>query len=100
MLALLICLLVLLTSATSQAVTAGLQNIIPNKYIVTFKRGISSRDIDLHLQSVSNIHARTLEHYPPLAGIERRYNISTFQGYAGAFSNEIITEIRASPVVS
>lgn len=99
MMALLIYLFVLVTSAASRAVDIGSDDILPDKYIVTFKRGASFSDVDSHLASVNDIHARSLEHHPSLAGIERKYNISTFQGYAGAFCDETIAEIRASPFV-
>lgn len=101
MMAFLTFLLVLLASVASRAASIGSnKDIIPNSYIVTFKRGVVSSDIDSHFALLNNIHARSLDRHPPLAGVERRYNISTFQGYAGAFSDETIAEIRASPLVS
>lgn len=72
---------------------------IPNKFIVTLKEDIASSEKESHLAWVSEVHARSLGRRD-LAGVEKTYNISSFQGYAGTFDEATIEEIKASPEVS
>lgn len=71
---------------------------IPNKFIVTLKEDIAASEKESHLSWVSKVHARSLGRRD-LAGVEKTYNISTFQGYAGTFDDATIEEIKASPEV-
>lgn len=71
---------------------------IPNKYIVTLKEDVAAADVQSHLNWVGEVHARSLGRRQ-LPGVEKTYNISTFQGYAGAFDDATIAEIEASPEV-
>lgn len=77
--------------------------VIPDKYIVTFKKGVSQADIDAHASWVSSVQAvnsargfATAE--PP--GLERMFNIHDFNAYAGSFDRQTVEEIKASPAVS
>lgn len=72
---------------------------IPNKYIVTLKEDVAPTDVESHLTWVNEVHARSLARRQ-LPGVEKTYNISSFQGYAGAFDDATISEIEASPEVS
>lgn len=72
---------------------------IPNKFIVTLKEGIASSEKESHLTWVNDVHARSLARRQ-LAGVEKTYNISTFQGYAGSFDEATIEQIKSSPEVS
>ncbi|KAF3764129.1 hypothetical protein M406DRAFT_62573 [Cryphonectria parasitica EP155] len=76
-------------------ILATLPDIIPNKYIVTLKQHIPTSHVDQHHAWVTEIHSRSLD-ADILAGIERRYNISGFQGYAGSFDDATIQRIRDS----
>ncbi|KAJ1565308.1 serine protease [Nowakowskiella sp. JEL0078] len=63
--------------------------IIPESYIVIFKKGVSSDD--------------AAKHYSQNYGIKRVYDFgdkSNFRGYSGKFTNEQLAEIRSNPVVS
>lgn len=72
--------------------------VIPNQYIITLKDTITN--LDSHLTWVHRIHARSLGRRElGLAGVEETYNIPNFKGYAGAFDNDIIAEIKANPQV-
>lgn len=86
-------------SAAPTPVNARASEPIPNKFIVTLKEGIASTDRESHLAWVSDVHAQSLGRRQ-LAGVEKTYNISTFQGYAGSFDEATIEEIKASPEVS
>lgn len=82
-----------------ESTASGPTNIIPNKYIVTLRNGISSDDKEEHITWVNGIQARSLE-YHDLAGIERNYSIANFQAYAGAFNKATIARVKNSPDVS
>lgn len=69
---------------------------IPDKYIITLKEDAA---VESHLTWVSEVHARSLARRD-LPGVEKTYNISAFQGYAGAFDEATIAEIEASPEVT
>ncbi|EAW10612.1 S8 family peptidase [Aspergillus clavatus NRRL 1] len=80
-------------------------NIIPGKYIITFKSGIDTAAIESHTAWASNIHKRNLERrglvggeFP--AGIERKFKIKDFAAYAGSFDPATIEEIRNSEDVA
>lgn len=77
--------------------------IIPDKYVVTFKNGVSQAAIDAHTSWVSSVQAvnaargfATAE--PP--GVERVININNFNAYTGSFDQQTVEEIRSSPDVS
>lgn len=72
---------------------------IPNKYIITLKEDVAAADVESHLAWVGDVHARSLSRRQ-LPGVEKTYNISAFQGYAGAFDEATISEIEASPEVT
>lgn len=71
---------------------------IPNKYIITLKEAVAPAEIESHLAWVGEVHARSLSRRQ-LPGVEKTYNISTFQGYAGSFDEATISEIESSPEV-
>lgn len=69
---------------------------IPGKYIVTLKE---TADVESHLGWVKDVHARSLGRRD-LAGVEKTFNISDFNGYSGAFDDATIEEIKANDAVS
>lgn len=85
-------------AAAPAPITPRAAQAIPNKFIVTLKEDIASSEKESHLAWVGEVHARSLGRRD-LAGVEKTYNISTFQGYAGTFDEATIEEIKASPEV-
>ncbi|KAK3386004.1 peptidase S8/S53 domain-containing protein [Podospora didyma] len=73
--------------------------IVPNKYIITLKPGVSVSDIDTHLNWVRDVHARSLSRRDTV-GIENLYSIRDFNAYAGTFDAATINEIRHSDQAS
>lgn len=71
---------------------------VPNKFIVTLKEG-ASIDTDSHLAWVNDIHARSLTKRGT-AGVEKTYNIHTWNAYAGEFDAETLEQIKSNPDVS
>lgn len=69
---------------------------IPGKYIVTLKE---TADVESHLGWVKDVHARSLGRRE-LAGVEKTFNISDFNGYSGSFDDATIEEIKANDAVS
>lgn len=70
---------------------------VPNKFIVTLKEG-ASVDTDSHLTWVNDLHRRSLTKRNT-AGVEKTYNIHTWNAYAGEFDEETIEQIKSSPDV-
>ncbi|RDW65929.1 S8 family peptidase [Aspergillus mulundensis] len=78
---------------------------VPGKYIVTFKSGIQTEQIDAHTTWASNVHKRNLERRglaerDQYSGIEKNYKINKFAGYSGSFDDATIEEIRNSAEVA
>lgn len=71
---------------------------VENKYIITLKSGVTSRDIESHLSWVGDVHKRSFGRRD-LAGVEKTYDIGDFHGYAGNFDEATIEEIKSSPDV-
>ncbi|KAJ2895786.1 hypothetical protein MKZ38_006179 [Zalerion maritima] len=93
----------LLALATAAPVTQEKRaNIVPGKYIVTLKSGLSTRDLESHLGWVDDVHKRSLGKRDGISnGIEKKFNIdSDFSGYAGTFDEETIAQIKEDPNAS
>ncbi|KAB8232312.1 subtilisin-like protein [Aspergillus alliaceus] len=78
---------------------------LPGKYIVAFKSGLEEAKIQEHTTWATNLHQRSLERRDvaagdPPAGIERKYKINKFAGYAGSFDDATIEEIRKNEDVA
>ncbi|PTB61741.1 serine proteinase [Trichoderma citrinoviride] len=80
------------------AVNHKLPEAVPNKFIVTLKDG-ASVDADSHLTWVKDLHRRSLGKRNT-AGVEKTYNIDTWNAYAGEFDEETVEQIKASPDVA
>lgn len=77
-------------------------DVIPGKYIVTLKDGV---DTTMHTSWVNGVVRRSLERRDGAegdepAGVEKTYDINTFKGYAGAFDDATLNEIKSSPDVA
>ncbi|KAI1475039.1 hypothetical protein K445DRAFT_72960 [Daldinia sp. EC12] len=75
------------------------KEIIPNKYIVTLKEGVTSADFKSHVNWARSVHARSLNKRDT-AGVEREYNIASFNAYAGEFDEETLEQIKNHPDVA
>ena len=76
------------------------QEVIPGKYIVTLKEGISAEAVDSHLSWVTDVHKRSLSKRSTV-GVEKTYGIGKdFNGYAGEFDESTLDEIKKNPDVS
>ncbi|KAI8962589.1 alkaline proteinase [Daldinia sp. FL1419] len=82
------------TPATQQK-----KEIIPNKYIVTLKDGVTSEDFKSHVNWARSVHARSLNKRDTV-GVEREYQINKFNAYAGEFDAETLEQIKSHPDVA
>ncbi|KAI8931532.1 hypothetical protein NX059_011189 [Plenodomus lindquistii] len=76
--------------------------LIPGKYIVQLKPETDIAAIAAHHNTVRAIHARNLARRADgeeSAGIEREYEFGDFKGYAGAFDDKTVEELKALPEV-
>lgn len=69
---------------------------IPGKYIVTLKPEV---DAGSHITWVNGIQARNLRRQDAASGVTNSYAFKSFSGYAGAFDDATIEEIRNSAEV-
>lgn len=80
------------------AATQQKREVIPNKYIVTLKEGITSDDFKSHLNWARDVHARSLSKRGT-TGVSHEYQINTFNAYAGEFDEETLEQIKSNPDV-
>lgn len=82
-------------------------DIVPGKYIVTFKPGVIATQFDLHMNWVRDIHARSVRkraagktiNEAVKAGVDKVW-FNNFKGYSGEFDDETIATISKSNTVS
>ncbi|KAL7620538.1 hypothetical protein AAE478_009533 [Parahypoxylon ruwenzoriense] len=74
------------------------REVIPNKYIVTLKEGITAETFKTHLNWARDVHSRSLSKRDTV-GIEHEYHISNFNAYAGEFDKETLEQIKVHPDV-
>ncbi|KAJ0151260.1 Alkaline proteinase, partial [Colletotrichum tanaceti] len=73
---------------------------VPGKYIVTLKEGAGA-NVESHLSWVADVHKRSLgKRDTDTAGVENKFNISSWNAYSGEFDDATIAEIKASPDVA
>jgi oryzin len=65
------------------------------KYIVTLRQGLSSRDLDSHFDWVSGVHARS-PHRRSTTGVDKTFQIHSFAAYAGEFDKDTLEQIKSS----
>ncbi|EFQ30175.1 subtilase [Colletotrichum graminicola] len=70
----------------------------PGKYIITLKED-AAVNVDSHLNWVADVHRRSLGKRNT-AGVENKFNISTWNAYSGEFDEATIEAIKASPEVA
>ncbi|KAJ0124372.1 lkaline serine protease alp1 [Diaporthe amygdali] len=72
------------------------RDVIPGSYIVTLK---ADADVGSHISWVNGIQARSLRRQDAESGVTKSYAFKSFSGYAGAFDDATIEEIRNSDEV-
>lgn len=81
-------------SSTEQA-NPAVQDIpldLKDRYIITLR---DEAELDSHIQQVEDLHARSMtQTSPSFDGVLYRYNISTWQAYAGHFPESVMEQIR------
>ncbi|KAI1500263.1 peptidase S8/S53 domain-containing protein [Biscogniauxia marginata] len=75
------------------------REIVPNKYIVTLKSGISVSDFEEHVNWARDIHSRSLTRRDT-AGIQQTYNIDDFSAYAAELDEATLELIKNNPDVA
>ncbi|KAI5864946.1 alkaline proteinase [Durotheca rogersii] len=75
------------------------REIVPNKYIVTLKEGITTEDFKTHVNWARDIHSRSLSKRDT-TGIEHEYHISNFNAYSAEFDEETLEQIKNHPDVA
>ncbi|EJS44080.1 prb1p [Saccharomyces arboricola H-6] len=103
--------------STAQFDPEAMYKIIPNRYIIVFKKGVSEKEVEFHkervhqaqLQSADNLSAEDAFFISTkdaafssseAGGIQDTFNINNlFSGYIGYFTQEIVDLIRQNPLV-
>ncbi|KAI0169382.1 alkaline proteinase [Hypoxylon sp. FL1284] len=75
------------------------REVIPNKYIIALKEGITSEDFKAHVNWASGVHVRSPSKRST-AGVSHEYHIKNFNAYAGEFDEETIEQIKNNPDVA
>lgn len=92
----------------------GLRDVIPHKYIIVFKDGVSKDYADFHANWVADIHAQevgkadksdpffsTLDVEKVEGGITDTFDVAnTLSGYTGYFLDSVVDLIRRDPAVA
>jgi len=79
---------------------------IPNQYIVVFKEGATNKIITNHHDDINAQLYKEKKRFKRgllkelMTGIEYTYEFDTFRGYAGKFSESVLSKIRESDDVS
>ncbi|TDZ61490.1 Alkaline proteinase [Colletotrichum trifolii] len=87
---------VLAAPAAGNANVKRAEDIVPGKYIVTLKETAA---VESHLDWVSDVHRRSLGKRDT-AGVENKFNISSWNAYSGEFDDATIEEIKKNPEVA
>ncbi|OTB02976.1 hypothetical protein M426DRAFT_74299 [Hypoxylon sp. CI-4A] len=75
------------------------REVIPGKYIVTLKEGISSDDFKSHINWARDVHSRSLGKRDT-TGVSHEYQISNFSAYAGEFDDATLEQLKSHPDVA
>ncbi len=74
------------------------REVVPNKYIITLKEGVTSEDFKSHVNWARDVHARSLGKRDT-TGVSHEYQIASFNAYAGEFDEATLEQIKSSPDV-
>lgn len=72
-------------------------DVVPGKYIIQLQPGIKPEAIRAHHLAVRGIHERHARRQD--SGVDKRYQIGNFSGYAGSFDEVTVKEISYLPEV-
>lgn len=91
-------------AATCASVLAGAAGVEKSgqagTFIVVLKKGISTRSVDSHIESVHAMHMNSLGRRElSLPGIKDVFSIGNFQAYSGSFDDDTLQKIRELPEV-
>ena len=88
-------------------VSSDSAQVIPDSYIVVFKKHVDKEQVKYHHSCIHNYiteEKRSLSKRGLLedliSGINHTFDFKNFQGYSGKFSNEILEKIRRSDEVN
>lgn len=87
----------LLAPAFAAPSPADVDDLLPDRYIVTLKNDLVSPQVDSHVSWVNNVHRRDLERRA--GGVDKVWSKS-FKGYSGQFDEITLEDIRANTEVS
>ncbi|KAH9996192.1 peptidase S8/S53 domain-containing protein [Xylariaceae sp. FL0662B] len=73
--------------------------VVPNKYIVTLKAGITPEAFKSHVNWARDVHSRNLNKRDT-TGIQQEYHINEFNAYAAEFDVETLASIKNSTDVA
>ncbi|KAJ4118943.1 proteinase B [Fusarium equiseti] len=71
----------------------------PDKYIITLKPEAAEAKVEAHMAWVTDVHRRSLGKRDT-SGVEKKFNISSWNAYSGEFDDATIAEIKKSPEVA
>ncbi|CAG8627049.1 10644_t:CDS:2, partial [Paraglomus occultum] len=80
--------------------------IVPDQYIVVFKNEIAEERISCHHHDIADLVFEERKKFKRglmadfVSGIKHTYDIGSFKGYSGRFSNEVLQMIRQSEDVA
>ncbi|CAG8488749.1 19697_t:CDS:2, partial [Cetraspora pellucida] len=74
-------------------------NVIPDQYIVIFKKYLDQDEIDSHYNQIRQLIAQNDDGIININEIRHTYDFNDFKGYAGRFSAKLLNKIRQSSEV-
>jgi len=94
-------------SKVAPLVSSDSAQVIPDSYIVVFKKHVEKTQVKYHHSCVHDYVAEERRNFEKrglledmISGIKHTFNFKSFQGYSGKFSNEILEKIRRSDEVA
>ncbi|CAG8461543.1 6347_t:CDS:2 [Racocetra fulgida] len=74
-------------------------NVVPDQYIVIFKKNIDQDEINSHYNQIRQLIAQTDDGIININEIRHTYDFNDFKGYSGRFSAKLLNNIRQSSEV-
>lgn len=70
----------------------SVEGVVPGEYIITLKPGVV---LEEHLAWANDVHTRSTQRRESHSGVSHQYAVQGFTGYAGAFDDVTIDQIRS-----
>nr|AJD23197.1 subtilisin-like protease 2 [Onygena corvina] len=89
-------------AAEPQVLKTGPKGIVPGRYIVTLKDGLSASQIASHKEWLGSVHQANLNfaaNEVEQEGLSNHFNIHKLNIYAGGFDEKTVNDLRNSPYV-